>query len=123
MKNIYTSLKEFEYEYMVGREFSWQNNEKRERFMGIEFKYDNGYYRMCREPFDEEHPPVLKNGKRGVYHMMVMHCEKSGYPNVEQFETIGWFASLETLLSDCYLKNRQFKEIIIDPDTEILSQD
>lgn len=122
-KNEYDSLDDFIYEYSVGKEFSWQNEENRERFMGIEFESMGIYYRMCREPYDKEHTPILSNGKIGLYHMMIMHCDQYGYPMADRFETIGWYDSLESLLENCMLAGRPFRDVIIDQNTEILGKD
>ena len=47
--NEYTNLEEFIYEYESGRSIPSDNSD-RQKFMGIEFRYKDVYYRMCREP-------------------------------------------------------------------------
>ena len=47
--NEYKELKDFIYEYESGRSIPADNLD-RQKFMGIEFKYNDVYYRMCREP-------------------------------------------------------------------------
>ena len=61
-KNEYKAIDEFVYEYCKGRESSWENPDLRQRYMGIEFCNEGIYYRMCREPYDLEKSPILKNG-------------------------------------------------------------
>ena len=122
-KNEYDSLDDFIYEYAVGREFSWQNEKKRERFQGIEFESLGVYYRMCREAYDEKFSPILSNGKPGIYNVMIMHCDKSGYPTADTFESLGWYDSLESLLKECKIGDRFFRDVIIAEDTEILGKD
>ena len=121
--NEYESLDEFIYEYCKGREFSWQNEEHKERFMGIEFLYNGVYYRMCREPYNEKMTPILNNGKPGLYDVMIIHCKKSGYPVAEQFEILGWYESLEDVLDNCILQGKPFRKVIMDDSTRILSKD
>lgn len=121
--NEYNSLDDFIYEYSVGREFSWQNSDHRERFRGIEFKSKGIYYRMCREPYDDKNSPVLSNGKKGIYNVMIMHCEKTGYPTADCFESIGWYDSLDSVLETCILNGHKFAEVIMAEDTQILGKD
>lgn len=121
--NEYTSLNEFVYEYCQGKEFSWQNDEQKERYMGIEFSYNGTYYRMCREPYDEVSTPILKNGSPAMYDVMIMHCEKSGYPTADSFEVVGWYENLADVLENCILQGKRFEEIIMDDTTQILSKD
>lgn len=122
-KNEYDSLDEFIYEYSTGREFSWENEENRERFQGIEFESSGVFYRMCREAYDEKFSPILSNGKPGIYNVMIMHCEKAGYPTAEFFESIGWYDSLASLLKECKIGEKFFRDVIIAEDTEILGKD
>ena len=121
--NEYKTLEEFIYEYSKGREFSWENEDLRERYMGIEFSYNGIFYRMCREPYDREHTPTLDNGKPGVYKLMQMHLGQGGYPVADSYECIGWYDSMESLLDDCFIQNKAFREVIMDDNTEILSKD
>ena len=122
-KNEYESLDDFIYEYSVGREFSWQNVEHKERYMGLEFEYGGVFYRLCREPYEEGYTPILPNGKPGLYNVMIMHCEQFGYPAADEFESIGWYDSMESLLEDCVIGEKKFKEVIMTDDTRILGKD
>ena len=121
--NEYEALDDFIYEYEQGKEFSWQNDEHRERFMGIEFSYKNRFYRMCREPYDEMNTPVLEDGNPALYDVMIIHCEKRGYPRVDRYEVIGWYRNLQDVLDNCIIDARPFKEIIMDDQTAILGKD
>lgn len=121
--NDYEKLDDFIYEYEKGKCFSWQDENHRERFMGIEFKYNKKYYRMCREPGDETILPKLPNGRVGHYEVTIMHCEKFGYPAAERFESLGWYSDIYDLLENCYLDGIQFKTVIMQDDTEILGKD
>lgn len=61
--NEYEELQDFIYEYGSGRSIPADNLE-RQKFMGIEFKYNNVYYRMCREPLDENEKVTLADGRK-----------------------------------------------------------
>jgi hypothetical protein len=122
--NEYNCLEDFIYEYESGRSIPSDNLE-RPKYMGIEFKYNGIYYRMCREPLasNEEDNIILPNGKIGQYDVMVLHCEDTGYPMSESYEVIGWYSDLEDVLNHCIIQGRQFKDVIMDDSTEILGQD
>jgi hypothetical protein len=122
--NEYNSLEEFIYEYESGRSIPSDHLERR-KYMGIEFKYNGVYYRMCREPEpkDEKEIVILPDGRNGKYDVMILHCERTGYPLSESFELIGWYADLEDVLNNCVLQGKKFREVIMDDGTEILGQD
>ena len=122
-KNEYNTINEFVYEYCKGREFSWENSDLRERYMGIEFCNKGVYYRMCREPYDPERSPILKNGKPGLYKVMIMHLGQGGYPVANSYECVGWYDSMDSLLDDCVLQGKTFRDVIMDDETEILGKD
>ncbi len=121
--NEYNSLDDFIFEYCKGRETSESNTEKRRRYMGIEFLYNGIYYRMCREPYEEGKTLMLADGRPGLYNVMIMHCEKLGYPIADSFESIGWFADIQDLLDNCEIDRKKFKEVIMDDSTRILGKD
>lgn len=122
-KNEYKTIEEFVYEYCKGREFSWDNSDLRERYMGIEFCNGGIYYRMCREPYDAERSPILENGKPGLYKVMIMHLGQGGYPVADSYECVGWYDSMDSLLDKCIIQGKTFRELIMDDETEILSKD
>ena len=120
--NEYTNLEEFIYEYESGRSIP-SDNLDRQKFMGIEFKYNDVYYRMCREPLDENEKVTLSDGRIGQYDVILLHCEKTGYPQSESYELIGWYADLDDVLENCMIQGRKFKDVIMDEQTEILGKD
>ena len=120
--NEYSCLEDFIYEYESGRSIP-SDNLDRQKFMGIEFKYNGVYYRMCREPLDNENIIILDDGRIGRYDVMIMHCENTGYPMAEHFELVGWYADLDDVLENCILQERKFGDIIMDDATEILGKD
>ena len=120
--NEYSCLEDFIYEYESGKSIPSDNLE-RPKYMGIEFKYKDTYYRMCREPMDENNKVILDDGRVGRYDVMITHCEQTGYPLAESFELIGWYADLNDVLENCILQNKKFKDVIMGDMTEILGQD
>ena len=151
--NEYTNLEEFIYEYESGRsipsdnldrqkfmvppeppEGLWDSAYSRRRASmgfrrealtagGIEFRYKDVYYRMCREPQDEKNVIILPDGRTGQYDVVILHCEKTGYPMSESFELIGWYSDLEDVLDNCVIQGRKFRDVIMDDETEILGKD
>lgn len=121
--NEYNNLEEFIYEYEKGRAPSTEHSKR--RYMGIEFKYNGEYYRMCREPVkeDDEDAVWLDDGRLGRYDVMLMHCENTGYPLAESYDLIGWYADIYDVLENCIIQGKKFKEVIMDDSTEILGQD
>lgn len=120
--NEYNNLDEFIYEYDSGRSIP-SDNLDRQKFMGIEFKYNDIYYRMCREPQDDNDVVILNDGRPGVYDVMILHCENTGYPMSERNELIGWYADLDDVLDSCVIQGRKFRDIIMADETEILGKD
>lgn len=120
--NEYNNLDEFIYEYDSGRSIP-SDNLDRQKFMGIEFKYNGTYYRMCREPQDNNDIVILNDGRPGVYDVMILHCENTGYPMSERSELIGWYADLDDVLDNCIIQGQKFRDIIMADVTEILGKD
>ena len=54
---------------------------------------------------------------------MTIILGKSGYPVADSYEFIGLYDSIESLLDDCNIQGRPFRDVIMDDDTEILSKD
>ena len=100
--NEYNNLDEFIDEYATGKSFSWQNPDYKERFMGIEFSYKGVYYRMCREPGEDDEMPKLKD---------------------DDFILIGWYSDLNDVLENCIIDGRKFKDVIMDDSTKIEGKD
>ena len=120
--NEYDSLEKFIYEYENGRHSSIDDSHGR-KFMGIEFFYNGVYYRVCREPLNDDERPKLGNGKLGFYNVSIMHCEEKGYPIAENFESVGWYSDIYDLLDHCVITGKIFREVIMDDKTKILSKD
>lgn len=112
--NKYNSLDEFIYEYDSSRRPSTETQPR--KFMGIEFLYRGVYYRMCYESAENE-------GEPRFYYVYVMHCESQGYPTADRFEVIGCYEKLHDLLENFLIGGVPFKEVIMDDNTKILSQD
>ncbi len=112
--NEYNSLDEFIYEYDSGRRPSTETQGR--KFMGIEFLYRGVYYRMCCEPAEND-------GEPRFYYVYVMHCESQGYPTADRFEVIARYEKFQDLPEKFLIGGVPFKDVIMDDNTEILSQD
>lgn len=112
--NEYNNLQEFIDEYDIIVKYDVR------RMYGIEFIYNNIYYRMCLEPIAEEDLPILNDGRRGKYDVMIVHDIKSSNP---KYELIGWYADMEDLLENCIIQDKKFKDVIMDNDTKIVGKD
>ena len=82
----------------------------------LNFLYRGIYYRMCYEPAENE-------GEPRFYYVYVMHCESRGYPTADKFEVIGRYEKFQDLLNKFFIGGVPFKDVIMDDNTEILSQD
>ena len=52
-----------------------------------------------------------------------MHCEKQGYPTADRFGVIARYEKFQDLLEKFLIGGVPFKDVIMDDNTEILSQD
>ncbi len=116
-KNEYASLQEFCQEYDEN-----YYNEDVEKHMGIEFIFNEVYYRLCREPLDDSQLPVLSNGKKAKIDVNIVHW-KDGFGSDFSYELIGWYDSLNDVLDNCIIQGKSFREIIMDDTTEIIGKD
>ncbi len=125
--NEYDSLKQFIYEYENGRYPSDETHDR--RFMGIEFSHDGVYYRMCREPLPDDGGSDMQKiygrdeFQPGYYQVYIMHCDTSGYPGADEFETVSIFDDIYDLLDNCIIGGKFFRDVIMDDNTEILGKD
>jgi len=112
--NEFKDLQEFINEY------DFESNIDCEKHIGIEFTYNNNYYRMCCEPLDISEFPLLENGKLGRYDVNIVHW----ITDTEfEYELIGWYSDMNDLLENCIIENKKFKDIIMDDNTEIIGKD
>lgn len=114
--NQYKNLDEFIFEYNDYRDPS------NGKFMGIEFKYNGKYYRMCREPLNS--CERMEDGTLLEYDVMQIITPSGNYldGNME-YLLIGWYKNLNDVLENCIIDGKKFKDIIMEDYTEILGQD
>jgi hypothetical protein len=115
--NEYTSLQAFCQEYDENR----YNNEV-EKHIGLEFIFNQVYYRMCREPLNENELPILNDGKKAKFDVNIVHW-KNGFGSDFTYELVGWYSCLEDVLDDCIIQGKSFRDIIMDDSTEIIGKD
>ncbi len=119
--NEYNNFDDFYYEYSHGKAFSWEDENQRERFIGIEFEYNHKHYRMCNEPLDDDALPVLPNGKKGHYQTYVQ-ATFSDIIN-SQWTMTQCFENLDDALNNWIIDGKTFREVIMADSTRILSKD
>lgn len=120
--NEYNSLDEFIDEYYKGVEMPWQSSDGKRRYMGIEFSYKGVYYRMCREPGEDDEMPKLPDGRIGRYDVMICHWAMPEFKD-DDFILIGWYSDLKDVLENCIIDGRKFKDVIMDDSTKIEGKD
>lgn len=115
--NEYKSLLEFCQEYDENK-----YDESIEKHIGIEFVYNQMYYRMCREPIEESELPILSDGKKAQIDVNIVHW-KDGFGSDFSYELVGWYSNLNDVLNNCVLQGQCFKDVIMDDATEIIGKD
>lgn len=122
--NQYNSLEEFCNEYEPG---DWTTREINGELVihwgGLDFRYNHKYYRLSRNPSMSKEFPILSDGRRAQFEVMLYHCETYGFPMADYYTWIGFYADLEDLLENCYIEGRKFKEVIMDDYTILEGQD
>lgn len=120
--NEYNNLDEFIDEYYKGTEMPWQSSDGKRRYMGIEFSYKGVYYRMCREPGEDDEMPRLLDGRIARYDVMICHWAMPEFDD-DKFVMIGWYSDLNDVLENCIIDGRKFKDVIMDDSTRIEGKD
>lgn len=120
--NEYNSLDEFIDEYYKGVEMPWQSSDGKRRYMGIEFSYKGVYYRMSREPGEDDEMSKLPDGRIGRYDVMICHWAMPEFKD-DDFILIGWYSDLNDVLENCIIDGRKFKDVIMDDSTKIEGKD
>ena len=115
--NEYNNLQEFIEEY---DELDRKNIRS---FMGIEFTYHGTYYRMCREPLNDDDLPTLPNGRKGHYRVIIVHWKNGEWFSDFQYELIGWYETIDDLLHNCFISDQTFAEVIMADETTIIGKD
>ena len=112
--NEFNNLQEFIDEY------DFKSKAECEKHIGIEFTYNNIYYRMCCEPLDISEFPILNDGKIGRYDVNIVNWKTD---TDFEYQLIGWYADMNDLLENCIIDGKKFKEVIMDDSTEIIGKD
>lgn len=115
--NEFNNLEEFKSQYCGW----WDPSEG--KWLGLEFKYNNRFYRFHTGLMLDEKKPILPNGKEGKFCIYEMICEKEKYPSCDRYQLIGWYSDMDDLLERCIINGEKFEKIITEDDTEILAQD
>lgn len=114
--NYYSNLQQFYDEYS---DIPIANIRK---FIGIEFIYKNKYYRMCNEPKGSG-VPCDSNGTELSFAVYEVDWHGNICGHNFTYTPLGFYHDLDEVLDNCIIQGRKFKDIIMDDNTEIISQD
>lgn len=114
--NEYKSLKEFINEYDV----NCKSNVEHHR--GIEFVYNNTYYRISWELMESQDLTIKADEMLGRYNVYIVKW-KNGFGSEFSYELIGCYPNMNDLLKNCIIDNRKLCEVIMDDSIEIIGKD
>lgn len=106
--NEYKNLDQFIEEYRYDRDIFL------EHYTGIEFKYNDKYFRLSHEYSNNNNSEVFKYY---LYEIKDYKNDKISYIN------IGKYRDLDEVLDNCLIDGNKFKEIITNEKTIILGKD
>ena len=116
-KNYYDELDEFIHE------FTCTDDECGPCTWGMEFKYRNKFYRLCRQHIESqaETPNLLKkfNKKIGNYQLVE---KKEQFSNGDSchYEYIGIYDDVYDLLENAFIEGVNIKDLLLDKDNLII---
>ena len=116
-QNEYNNLQEFVEEY-DGKDYKAHQS-----FIGIEFTYHGVYYRMCREPGPKSWWPILPDGLKGRYRVVIVHWHETPTELNFDYELIDWYRDIDDLLENCSIDGKSFQEVIMADETKIIGKD
>lgn len=90
---------------------------------GLEFQYDHKYYRLNRFASEANEFPILQNGKKAQYEVFICHRDTCDFSSSDFYTRIGFYASMNDLLENCYIDGKKFKTVIVDKNTILEGQD
>lgn len=107
--NEYNSFEEFYEEYNYDRDVMQGH------LTGIQFKYNNKYYRLSKDYYESAHEPL----KYWCY--IITNYERSD-PE-EDFELVGKYHTLDEALDNWNIDGKKLRDVIMDDQTQILDKD
>ena len=116
--NEYEKFEDFYYEYAYGKAFSWEDSNKRARYYGIEFRYNEKVYRLSNEPSFEEDGISIRNGQIGDYKTYTIDRYL-----IDDWKLIDSYKNLDEVLDNWIIDGKKFREVIMADETEILAKD
>ncbi|MDO5310027.1 MAG: hypothetical protein Q4G03_11135 [Planctomycetia bacterium] len=110
-KNEYTSLEEFTSQY-IG---VWGPSDG--HWFGLEFTYRGVEYRFHTGPMYDRKDMILPDGRMATFGLY----QRIGDSN--DFTLLGVFDTMDDVLESTCIQGVKFREVIMDPDTELTGQD
>lgn len=123
MRNEFESLDDFIKQYSIYPDVVRYLPDRTMNYYGLEFVHNGKYYRLSRGPIEVEEAPVLAEGQQASFEMAQIITDKNTYPANRGYRNIGWYKDLQDVLANCFLDGESFKNIISNPDTEVVGQD
>lgn len=113
-KNGYSTLEEFRSQY-IG---VWNPSEG--HWFGLDFVYMGQEYRFNTGSMYSKSNTVLPDGREALYGLY-----KKNIPSIsgQEYTLLGEFATMDDALNSDCIVGIKFRDIIIDPDTELMGQD
>ncbi|MDO5310029.1 MAG: hypothetical protein Q4G03_11145 [Planctomycetia bacterium] len=110
-KNEYTSLEEFTSQY-IG---VWGPRD--DHWLGLEFTYRGVEYRFHTWAMYNEKNTILPDGREAMFGLYQRIGDSNDFILLEEF------ADMDDALESTCIKGVKFREVIMDPDTELTGQD
>lgn len=113
--NEYNSLAEFTNEY-IGE---WSPSDG--HWLGLDFAYSGKRYRLHTGAMYNAQCTVLPNGKEALFGVYIFNENRD--IKCREYLLIGEYPDMNSLLDNCFIDGKKFREIIMADDTEILGKD
>lgn len=113
--NEYNNLNEFISEYTG----IWNPSEK--HWLGLDFQYQGIIYRLNTGSMYNVTDSILPNGQTALFYLYQLISPKCII--AQEYSLLGEFANMHDLLESQVIKEKKFREVIMDDSTEILGKD
>ncbi len=113
-KNEYSSLEEFKTQYTG----IWNPSEG--HWYGLDFIYRGWEYRFNTGSMYAKDNTILPDGRSALYGLYKKNCHSKSQ---RDYTLLGEFATIDDALDSACIAGIKFRDIIVDPDTELVGQD
>ena len=113
--NEYNSLDEFINEYTG----EW--NPSGGHWLGLDFIHNGKRYRLHTGAMYNSKCTILPDGKEAVFGIYKFNAIKDSKGH--EYSLIGEYSDMESLLDNCIIDGRKFRDIIMDDNTQMTGKD